>query len=189
MRISKQFLLNEEYNNSKNYYTIIFLQNEEDYLEFEKILKQNGEHEAMEYLKQWDYGTESLIDGTSDEPWGRNDEIYKEGDYVMNYNTGVGYAGLVFVEGGAVNEQKIVPKKPKINEAVSEKSKNTIDKWISQFGERETGVKIIDSWLRRRLGGLESSDLPDTATFASGLDDIEEFLRAGDYQGAIDSSH
>ncbi len=136
MRISKQFLLNEEYNNSKNYYTIIFLQNEEDYLEFEKILKQYGEHEAMEYLKQWDYGTESLIDGTSDEPWGRNDEIYKEGDYVMNYNTGVGYAGLVFVEGGAVNEQKIVPKKPKINEAVSEKSKNTIDKWISQFGER-----------------------------------------------------
>ncbi len=42
--------------------------------------------------------------------------------------------------------------------------------------------------MRRRLGGLESSDLPDTATFASGLDDIEEFLRAGDYQGAIDTA-
>jgi len=104
MRISKQFLLNEEYNNSKTYYTIIFLQNEEDYSEFEKILKQKGEHEAMEYLKQWDYGTESLIDGISDEPWGRNDKIYKEGNYVMNYNTGVGYAGLVFIEDGNIEK-------------------------------------------------------------------------------------
>jgi len=68
---------------------------------------------------------------------------------------------------------------------VSDKNKQLIDKWISQFGERETAVKIIDSYLRNRLGGLESSDLPDTSTFANGLDDIEEFLKHGDYKSAL----
>ena len=167
---------------SNIYYTIVFLQGH-DTEEFEKILKEKGEAEAMNYLSQWDYGSESLIDGSPNQPWGNNETTYIEGDYIMAYDTAYETAGLYFKEGQDRLEES---KHKKINENVKEKTKNTIDKWISEFGARETAVKIIDSILMQKLGGLSSSDLPDTATFASGLDDMEEFLNSGDYRTAID---
>ena len=70
------------------------------------------------------------------------------------------------------------------NEAISPKNAEKIEKWCKEVGNRKAAVKIIDSILRQRLG-LESADLPDTATFANGLDTMEGMLGSGDYEGAL----
>lgn len=71
-----------------------------------------------------------------------------------------------------------------LNEALSPKNAEKIEKWCKEVGNRKAAVKIIDSILRQRLG-LESADLPDTATFANGLDTMEGMLGSGDYEGAL----
>jgi len=67
---------------------------------------------------------------------------------------------------------------------VSEKNKRVIENWIEKFGHRESANKIIDFFIGKLIG-LTSSDLPDTATFANGLDEIENYLRDGDYESAL----
>lgn len=74
--------------------------------------------------------------------------------------------------------------KRNLNEAISPKNAEKIEKWVKEVGNREAAVKIIDSILRQRLG-LVSADLPDTATFANGLDEMEGMLGSGDYEGAL----
>lgn len=67
-------------------------------------------------------------------------------------------------------------------------SQETIDKLVAHMakhGARGTAKTIIDQRLRRKIG-LTSDDLADTATFASGLDEIEELLTQGDYGEAFE---
>lgn len=75
-------------------------------------------------------------------------------------------------------------KKKKLNEALTEKGLATLKRWIEEEGERGAAVKMIDSMLKRMIG-MSSSDLPDTATFAAGIDEIENALADGDYDGSI----
>ena len=56
---------------------------------------------------------------------------------------------------------------------MSSKSIGIIEKWMKEHGNRIAGVKMIDNVLKQRIG-IESADLPDTSTFANGLDAIEE---------------
>jgi len=74
--------------------------------------------------------------------------------------------------------------KRRLNEALSPKNAEKIEKWCKEVGNRQSAVRIIDSILRQRLG-LVSADLPDTATFANGLDTMEGMLGSGDYEGAL----
>jgi hypothetical protein len=60
-----------------------------------------------------------------------------------------------------------------------------IEASVERIGARETAVKLVDMFIGRMLGGMSSSDLADTATFANGLDTVEEFLEDGDYEGAV----
>jgi len=53
------------------------------------------------------------------------------------------------------------------------------------LGCREAAVKMINSCLRKKCG-LCSEDMPDTSTFANGLDAVEEALDEKDIQGAYD---
>jgi sulfur relay (sulfurtransferase) complex TusBCD TusD component (DsrE family) len=76
-------------------------------------------------------------------------------------------------------------KKKKLNEGFSEKGLETIKKWIEESGSREAAVKLMDNILIRMVG-FSSSDLPDTATFANGLDGIEEAFNEEDYDGALE---
>ena len=71
-----------------------------------------------------------------------------------------------------------------LNETLSPKSIATIEKWRRELGDRKTAVKLIDTVLERRIG-IVSADLPDTATFANGLDAIEVLLKDGKYDSAI----
>lgn len=75
-------------------------------------------------------------------------------------------------------------KKKKLNEALTEKGLATLKRWIEEEGERGAAVKVIDSMLKRMVG-MSSSDLPDTATFAVGIDEIEDAFADEDYDGAI----
>jgi hypothetical protein len=60
-----------------------------------------------------------------------------------------------------------------------------IEASVERIGARQTAVKLVDMFIGRMLGGMSSSDLADTATFANGLDTVEEFLEDGDYEGAV----
>lgn len=77
-----------------------------------------------------------------------------------------------------------VPKEKKLNEGFSEKGITTLQKWIEELGTRSAAVKLIDNLLNKMVG-LSSSDLPDTATFSNGLDEIEEAFNDGDYNLAL----
>lgn len=72
---------------------IIFLQ-DEDAIEALKILEMKGEQEALKYLLEWDYG-EGPVRTLKGVPWGTLDQVYRYKDYIMTYNTGIGYIGLI----------------------------------------------------------------------------------------------
>jgi hypothetical protein len=79
------------------YEDIIFLhQDSEESHEALAILEDCGEHETMEFLKQWDYG-DCPVEERPDAPRGTDDTNYQEGDYIMSYNTRLGYIGLIKV--------------------------------------------------------------------------------------------
>ena len=59
---------------------------------------------------------------------------------------------------------------------------------IEKIGARETGIKLVNMFISRMLPGMGTSDLADTATFANGLDTIEEYLEDGNYQEAIEEA-
>jgi hypothetical protein len=71
-----------------------------------------------------------------------------------------------------------------LTEEVGEKTKNTIDNWRSELGDRETAIKLIDYMLSRMIS-MSSGDLADTATYANGIDGVEDALVDGDYKGAL----
>jgi len=68
--------------------------------------------------------------------------------------------------------------------ALKPESIEKIKAWIAKDGARIAGKKLIDQWLNKKIG-LTSSDLADTATFASGLDDIESLLDQGEFDEAF----
>jgi hypothetical protein len=60
-----------------------------------KLLEEEGEESALEFLKQWNYGESTIQEMEEGQtPWGRSDDIYRKDDYVMSYNKGLGYIGL-----------------------------------------------------------------------------------------------
>ena len=74
-------------------------------------------------------------------------------------------------------------KEAKVHEALTDKGIATVQSWIDTFGARKAANKIIDSVLNKMVG-MGSSDLPDTTTFANGLDDLETLLKEGSFQDA-----
>lgn len=80
------------------YHSIVFLSDSEA-TEPLQILDEHGEDKAMEYLAQWDYGSEMEHSPSDREPWGSSDHTVKtelgNGDiYIMSYNLRRGYIGL-----------------------------------------------------------------------------------------------
>lgn len=73
---------------------------------------------------------------------------------------------------------------------LTEKHKEKIASIIDKYGARSAAVRLIDSYIKKYTGsvGITSSDLPDTATFASGVDEIEDFLNEKEYQSAYNTA-
>lgn len=84
----------------------------------------------------------------------------------------------------AMSPEKIGENEESKTPTLSNKTIDLVNKWISENGERTAAVKIVDFFLNKMLG-LSSSDLPDTVTFADGLDEIESSLAQKDYVGAF----
>ena len=55
------------------------------------ILDKQGESAALDFLSEWDYGNACPTDNASA---GTSDTIYRERNYILNYNTRLGYIGL-----------------------------------------------------------------------------------------------
>jgi hypothetical protein len=90
-----KLLLTEALRNPKaqKYYEIVFMQGEEAD-EPLKILEDKGEAKVIDYLSDWDYGAE--MEHTKIEaPWGPDDDTFEKDDYILSYNTKLGYIGLV----------------------------------------------------------------------------------------------
>ena len=79
---------------SEGWVEIVFLQNSQDAEEPLQILENQGEEAAIKYLSQWDYGGENEHSPTEDAPWGSSDKTFEQGDYVLSWNSGLGYIGL-----------------------------------------------------------------------------------------------
>ena len=89
-------------------------------------------------------------------------------------------------------------KLPNMEEETMEEDENPAGKFanayskieasVERVGARQTAIKLVDMFIGRMLGGMSTSDLADTATFANGLDTIEEYLEDGNYQEAIEEA-
>lgn len=66
---------------------------------------------------------------------------------------------------------------------LSENGKIQLQNLIDKFDERTAANKLIDLALKKKVG-LTSSDLPDTATFANGLDGVQSHLEDQDFDAA-----
>jgi len=66
---------------------------------------------------------------------------------------------------------------------MSEILNEVIEQRMNERGSRKAAVWLIDKYLSKTIG-LTSADLTDSATFASGVDAIEECLETGDYEDA-----
>jgi hypothetical protein len=89
-----------------NYYNIVFLHDYEMEEPFE-ILNEKGEDAAIEYLSQWDFGSESehCMNESIDKPWGTSDTVYKKGFYFLSYNEPLGYIGLTRKRKGVIPKE------------------------------------------------------------------------------------
>jgi len=74
-----------------------------------------------------------------------------------------------------------------LSEGLSEKGIENIRKWVRESDERSAAERLIAFFIRKKTL-LDLRDLPDTATFANGLDDVEDCLKAQDYHGAFESA-
>lgn len=88
------------------YANIVFMQDEEGREVVDKLCHVDGGvvaygptdqsiTEAIAYLAQWDYGTESEHDIREDIGAGTHDTTVEEGEYVLTWNLGLGYVGLM----------------------------------------------------------------------------------------------
>lgn len=76
------------------YREIIFLQ-EHEADEVIEILSKDGPSAAVEYLSEWDNGEGGCSDT---KPWGKYDDTYKVGSYVLAVNSGIPYVSLTALE-------------------------------------------------------------------------------------------
>ena len=74
------------------YQQIVFLQGDEAIKPL-MIMDKKGTDEAMQYLKQWDYGDGDGEIRTSSAK-GTSDYFVEKSDYLMSWNVGLCYIGL-----------------------------------------------------------------------------------------------
>lgn len=56
-----------------------------------ELLEENGPSAAIDYLKQWHYYGEHEV---VTYPFGDSDHLFKEGNYILSWNDGLGYISL-----------------------------------------------------------------------------------------------
>lgn len=72
---------------------IVFFQGEEAEQPI-KIYNRRGLSALVDYLKQWDYNENEIIETEYDKIVGRCDRIFEVDEYLVNINFGLPYVGL-----------------------------------------------------------------------------------------------
>ena len=68
---------------------------------------------------------------------------------------------------------------------LTEENKTKLKSLIQKNGARSIAIRLVDKYLMKYTSTfLTSGSLPDTATFANGVDEIEECLIQEEYQDA-----
>lgn len=91
------------------YRDIVFMQGEEAE-EALRILRDDGEEEAIRYLSQWDNGDEGGGEIHPVPNWGGDDDTYAnlENGYILAWNDRAGYIGLVFDLGQDEENKQVI---------------------------------------------------------------------------------
>lgn len=105
------------------YHNIVFFQGEEAD-EPLQILDEKGVNKCLDFLAQWDYGSEMEHSPEEIPPWGTSDYVIKKKEYIICYNLRLGYIGLVRLQ---------VVKPPKVGRGTGLKVV-----WNSKIKEFET---------------------------------------------------
>lgn len=84
----------------KKYASIVFMQGDEAN-EPLAILDEKGPKEAINFLAQWDFGTESEHDVRENIGNGTYDHIARFGDFILTWNRSLNYIGLTRI----INEE------------------------------------------------------------------------------------
>ena len=71
-----------------------------------------------------------------------------------------------------------------LNETISPKTQETIEKWIKKEGVRGAAYKMINSIVLQRTM-MDIRDMADTATLAAGIDTVEDALSKGNFESAL----
>lgn len=130
---------------TNQYANIVFMQGQEAE-EVIDILNSQGEEAALRHLQQWDNGEYHDI---SDYPFGKSDKLFKSGDYIMGYNTGIPYVGLskVLPADTSLGENDDTENLEKVATAMSlaktlaQENDEVLGKFKDQYGKKQ-GEKI-----------------------------------------------
>ena len=109
------------------------------------------------------------------EPHSSEEMMYE--DLILKYAPGTEEAIDIQRKHNSLNENKV-------NEAVSAKNQEKIEKWIREMGTRKTAYKLINIMVQNRTG-MSIEDMADTATLASGIDSVEHLLVKGEFEQAL----
>ena len=74
-----------------SYEMIVFMQDDAETME---IMEKDGITGVLSHLKQWD-NDDGVIETRKDYPWGGSDTVVYSGNYVLSYNTRLGYFALI----------------------------------------------------------------------------------------------
>ena len=75
-----------------DYMEIVYIDKADEVTELLKMLRESGERAVLRFLKQWDFGDDSMK--YNGKLFGIHDLICEEGEYIMDYNILLGYFGL-----------------------------------------------------------------------------------------------
>ena len=71
-----------------------------------------------------------------------------------------------------------------LRESLTSKGIEQVKSMVEKLGARKTAEKMIDLALNKTIG-MSANDLPDTAIFADGLDEVEELIHQSDFSEAF----
>lgn len=65
-----------------------------DYYDLRIGVEEGNEEKVIEYLKNWDMGSESEYNIRKEQPWGKFDKTYRKDNYILYWDRFGEYVGL-----------------------------------------------------------------------------------------------
>ena len=141
--LSSRYL--SEATDSERYEDVVFIQGDEAEEPLE-ILRNQGKMAALKYLTQWHSPGHHM--GRHELPFGTDDEIFRHGDYIMGWNSRIGYIGLVHDYGD-------------LNEGISDFISGAKDKFANFFSKKKNELDDLGDRLKKIGDTLKQQGILD----------------------------